>query len=122
MKPFSVPPTEKVILEAVQSLGFNDLSDIRCVDSSMINPTLMEQVKDALRVHYFPCVAKMYLDKPDFTYVDYITIVRQLLRQRGMKLIRREGCEKVDKATYRYFAKYQLQPPAAPAQITVDFS
>ena len=88
----------------------------------MLNPVLMEEVKDELRVHYYPCVGRQFLDKKEFGFNDYVTIVRQLLRLKKMKITRREGCERVDKATYRYYSKYQLERTPVPEPIVVEFS
>ena len=109
---FSTPPARDLILKAVQGIGFNTLEDTHWTDESHINNTTMAEVVERARQYYVPCVAKQYLDKTDWTYKDYLTIVRQLLKTIGYKLKYKDTCVRVDTRIYKYIFKYQIERPA----------
>jgi hypothetical protein len=113
---YSLPVNTELILAAVRSLGFESLDDTRWVDESFLDVAGSEQVRERLRQYLYPCFVKTYLDKPEFSYKDYITVVKQLLRTRKRKLIAKERCHTIQRGVYRYINSYTLDynPDAAP--------
>jgi hypothetical protein len=119
---YTVPVNTDLILAAVRSLGFDDLSDTRWVDETHLDVTASLAVRERLRQYYYPCFTKTYLDKPEFSYKDYITIVKQLLRTRKRKLTSKERCHTVSKGVYRYMNSHSLDPAPLTAERTVMFN
>ena len=118
---FSILPSDALIEKAVRSLGFQSLTDSREVDESMIDYASMEEVRAGLNACYYPCFRLQFLNDETFDFKRYITIVRQLLRVKGRKLLRRETSEKVGKGVYRYTSRYRLDfPPAACCEVTFE--
>ena len=122
-KYFRKMPTDELVLKAVRSLGFDSLNDIKWVEESFLNGEQMLDVLLEIRQYYIPCHAKVYLDKDDFNYSDYICIVRQLLRCKGSTFERRERSQKMGKNTFKYVAQYRMKnkPHPLPEAFEVEF-
>ena len=116
---YSVPPPRDLLLKAVRSLGFDDLQDTRWIDESHSNTLLMDEVKTTLRQYLYPCLTKRYLDKEEFSYKDYLTVVRQLLRHYKRKLLYKEKCKTVGARTYKYVFTYSLDPDVTSKTVKV---
>lgn len=121
---YTLPPNRDLLGKAVRSLGFDTIDDTRWIDESHCIQSLMEEVKVALVQYMYPCMIKTYLDKEDFTYRDYLTVVRQLLRFFGRKLIWKEKCKTITKRTYKYVFQYSIAPGATvlPEERVVHFN
>ena len=104
---FSVPPTTELLNKACRSIGLQDASDSKWVDESAWSPTLAQEVRNDLVAHYYKCIAKTYLSRPN-GYREHLTIVRQILKHFNRSLTRREKCMKVSEGTYKYYPQYQL--------------
>ena len=108
---FAHKPTERIILKTLHCLGFTDLQDTRQVAEEHLLPHLLEEVKEEVRVFYYPVFYKEYVLREDFNYKHLITVARQLLRTIGRQLIRKEKCKRVDANIYRYYSVYELSVP-----------
>lgn len=118
---FSILPPDALIEKAACSVGFSSLNDTKEIDDSMIDYVAMEEVRAALFSFYYPCFRRQFLESENFDFRRWITIVRQLLRVKGRKLLRRETSEKVGKGVYRYTSRYRLDfAPAACCEVTFD--
>ena len=116
---FSNLPSDALIEKAVLAIGFDSLADTKEVEESMIRYELVEEVRAAMAFHYYPCFRRQFLDAEDFDYKSLVTMVRQLLRLKGRKLIRRETSEKVGRGVYRYTSRYRLDfSPAGCCEVT----
>jgi hypothetical protein len=108
---FSKKPSDELILKALRSLGFENLQDPRRVEEGHLVIHLMEEVKDELATCYYPVFYNTYIQRDDFDYKQYITVVRQLLRLKGRQLLRKEKCKLVGDKTYKYVPIYCLDLP-----------
>ena len=116
---FSILPSDALIEKAIMSIGFSSLGDTKEIDESMIDYATMEEVRAALAAFYYPCFRRQFLEAENFDFKRWITIVRQLLRVKGRKLLRRETSEKVGKGVYRYTSRYRLDfAPAACCEVS----
>jgi hypothetical protein len=109
---YTKKPTDELIQKALFSLGFDGLQDFREVSEQHIVPHIIEEVKDELKQYMYPVFYKDYVQREEFGYKNYLTLVRQLLRTKSRRLIRKERCELVGDKTYRYVPFYTLDFPA----------
>lgn len=109
---YAKKPTDTLILKAIFAMGFDNLQDLREVSEQHIVPHLMEEVKEELKGYMYPVFYKEYVEREEFTYKSYLTLVRQLLRTKNRRLIRKERCEHVADKTYRYVPFYTLDFPS----------
>ena len=121
-KLYSKRPSDDLILKSLRALGFSGWESKGVVEEAALDPVLMAEVLDELRIFYFPSYAKVYLDKEDFKYYDLVVIVRQLLRLKQRQLIRTEKTIPVGHRTYKSISFYSLSedPNAIPGVITFD--
>lgn len=95
---YRTTPSDSLVLNAVRSVGLDDLNDVRWFDESFFNPDslLVAQVLAELEVVMFPCFYREYVQRPEpLTHPQYICLVRQLLKSRHMRLDRKD--KKFDK-------------------------
>ena len=120
-KLYSKRPSDDLILKGLVALGFSGWESRGEVEELALDPVRMWEVLDELRTCYFPAYAKVYLDKEEFTYYDFIIVVRQMLRLKQRKLIRREKTIAVAPRTYKTHSFYSLSPdPNAVPGIVFD--
>ena len=104
------PPIE-LITKAYKSIGLSSLSDVSWVGEQQLNKELMCEVLGEISDLYFPCWYKTYVLKENFSYKDYIVIVRQLLRYKKIKLTSKQVSKTVEKSLYCYITQYAIQNP-----------
>ena len=121
-KYFRKPIPNELVLKAVRSLGLQNMTDTNWIEESYLIPELMMEVIEEVRPFYFPCWAETYLDKDEFSYSDYLCIVRQLLRTKDTTFVRREKAERVQKNVVKYVPYYKLKPPSQTAHFEVEFA
>ena len=117
---FSNNPPDDLIIKALAAMGLPSLHAKNEVDGSFLNLEAVLEVCDELRPYYYPCYFKTYCER-EMDFQAYVTIVRQLLRTKNRKLLRRECCIRVDTNVYKYGSKYHLDLPAE-GNFTVDFA
>jgi len=118
---FSSTPPDDLILKALDAMGLPSMMAKNEVDESFLNYEKIAEVCEALKAYYYPCFYTKYCIRQDFDFQAYITIVRQLLRLKNRKLIRRECCIRVDTNVYKYGSKYHLDLPSD-ANFNVEFT
>ena len=88
-KLFRAEVPNDILEKLLRSVGFNGLSDKRELLTRTFNQTLAEEAFVEVWAYYTPCFARVFLrDKP--TFIQTITVCRQILRQRGVALSSRE--------------------------------
>lgn len=119
---FSKQPSDELVLKAVQSLGFDSLTDTRWVGEMALKPDMMEEVRDELRSLMYKCFSKRYVDREDFGFKHYIVIVRQLLKTRGRTFLRKEKSIQIQEKVYKYVTIYSLSIANTSKEIVVVFN
>jgi hypothetical protein len=120
---FRKPITRAIAEQAIHSIGISSFADSKWVcDKNIIfdkQSCLMGELYD----YYYPVHSKTYLEKSNFTFKDYITIVKQLLRTQGFELERKEACNRVSDRTYAYYSMYRIKnPEKATENFEISFS
>ena len=118
---FSINPPDDLILKALDAMGLPSLTAKNEVDESFLNHEKVAEVLEELRPYYYPCYYKTYCEKEQFDFQSYITVVRQMLRIKSRKILRRECSIRMDTNVYKYGSKYHLDLPPS-GNFTVDFA
>ena len=119
---YKTSPSEHLLQKAVQSIGLQNMHDTKWIDETALNPELMIEVIEELRLIMYPCMVKQFLDRQEHDYKSYFTLVRQLIKHKGRNFNRREKCVQIQKNVYHYLTTYQLKPSleARPVEIAFD--
>lgn len=113
----------EVIQRGLRVLGILSLTDSGWVDESGFSRENAIAWMNELRPYYYPCMARLYLDREELTYKHYLTIMRHCLKGIGRVLQRREKCMKIGEGTYKYFPQYRLVPGEIPQEgVVVEFT
>ena len=121
-KYFSVEPTQETILKAIEAVGLSGLNDGRWIISTYMKKDLITEVINELKKCYYPVFVKQFLDR-EMTFCNYMTVIRQLLKHKGLTLERKEHRRKIDTSTYQFESKYRIIQPSVvsePAVICFD--
>ena len=109
-KLFKTKPTLEVLDLAVRSLGLGGINDNYWVDKTNFKESLKQELFLAIEPFYYPCFRKIYLNKPEYTHKDHLTIVRQILKAHNKKLIHKEVTKTISHLTYIHILQYTLAP------------
>jgi hypothetical protein len=106
---FKTKPTEAIVQKAIHSIGFTSFTDSKAINDSMVQQTIIEELKVELKDFYYGVFYKKYIQR-DFSFQNWITVVRQLLKSCGYTLLRGEKCKRIETNVYNYVPFYRISP------------
>lgn len=96
---FKTEPSEILCTEVIQAFGLKSLDDTTCFSKKDLEVsnvvTRLYELKPKLEECYIPCKARTYLN--DITPKNSITILRQIMRCVGKKIVSKEKYHRTSK-------------------------
>lgn len=113
---FTKKPTDELILKALRSIGLRDFYDGSEVSAKNLNREMAEEVLEDMKGCYFQCYKDVYTGR-EFSFKNYLIIMRHLIRFKNRRLIRHERCVTVSHKVYEYITTYSLDSDASPVVV-----
>ena len=115
---FKKIPEREFLLEILQLYGLNGFDTDYCFTREMLkNGSVVDNLNtrmDRLKEYYLPCKAKVYLN--NLNEKRSITVLRQLLKPEGYKVVSKERYHNGKK-----YLEYHLFNTNEPANMTISF-